>query len=145
MAERKLTLHPEKTKVVDATLPGGFDFLGYHFESGARTPRKKSLAKLRDNVRAHTRRTNGHSIERIIGKLNPVVRGWFQYFKHSRPHVFSSIDGWIRMRLRSILRQRVGGRGAGRGLSNMRWPNAYFADLGLFTMTTAWESARQSR
>jgi len=142
---RKLTLHPEKTRLVDATQPGGFDFLGYHFECGRRTPRKKSLAKLRDTVRAKTRRLNGHSLERIIESLNPVIRGWFQYFKHSYYRVFAPIDAWVRMRLRSILRKRHGGRGAGRGLSNIRWPNAYFAELGLFTMTTAWDSARRSR
>lgn len=144
-AERKLTLHPEKTRLVDATQPGGFDFLGYHFERGRRTPRKKSLAKLRDKVRAQTRRANGNSLERTIELLNPVLRGWFQYFKHSRSWVFKMLDGWVRMRLRSILRKRHHGRGAGRGLSNIEWNNAFFAALGLFTMTTAWEAARRSR
>lgn len=145
MAERKLKLHPEKTRLVDASQPGGFDFLGYHFECGRRTPRKKSLAKLRDKVRAQTRRANGNSLARIIELLNPVLRGWFQYFKHSRSWVFKALDGWVRMRLRSILRKRHHGRGAGRGRSNIKWPNAFFAALGLFTMTTAWEAARQSR
>lgn len=145
MAERKLKLHPEKTRLVDASQPGGFDFLGYHFERGRRTPRKKSLAKLRDNVRARTRRTNGNSLERTIALLNPVLRGWFQYFKHSYFQVFAPIDAWVRMRLRSILRRRYGGHGAGRGRSNIRWPNAFFAELGLFTMTTAWVAARRSR
>ena len=42
-AEVGLTLHPEKTRIVDATQPGGFDFLGYHFERGLRWPRRKSL------------------------------------------------------------------------------------------------------
>jgi len=145
MSERKLTLHPEKTRLVDATQPGGFDFLGYHFECGRRTPRNKSIAKLRDNVRARTRRNHGQNLERIIASLNPVLRGWFEYFKHTHLEVFVLIDAWVRMRLRSILRRRRGQRGAGRGLSNIRWPNAFFAELGLFTMTTAWATARQSR
>jgi RNA-directed DNA polymerase len=145
VTEQRLTLHPEKTRLVDATVIGGFDFLGYHFERGIRTPRQKSLMKLRDNVRALTRRNHGSSLERIIESLNPVLRGWFEYFKHSHPWVFGPIDGWVRMRLRSILRRRHKGRGAGRGLSNIRWPNAYFAKLGLFTMTEARAMASQSR
>jgi len=72
---RGLTLHPEKTKLVDATAPGGFDFLGYHFEQGKRDPRKKSLRKLKDTVRERTRRTDGHNLERIMEILNPVLRG----------------------------------------------------------------------
>jgi RNA-directed DNA polymerase len=145
MTERRLTLHPEKTRLVDATVPGGFDFLGYHFECGERTPRDKSLKQLRDNVRALTRRNHGHSLERIIESLNPVLRGWFEYFKHSHPRAFGPIDGWVRMRLRSILRRRHKGHGAGRGLSNIRWPNAFFAQLGLFTMTEARALACRSR
>ena len=145
MAERKLTLHPEKTRVVDATQPGGFDFLGYHFECGRRTPRKKSLTKLRDKVRARTPRNHPNNLEYIIVSLNAVLRGWFEYFKHCKRWVFPSIDGWVRMRLRSILRRRQKRRGAGRGLSNIRWPNAYFAAHGLFTMTTAWAAARRYR
>jgi hypothetical protein len=86
----------EKTKLVDATAPGGFDFLGYHFEQGRRTPRKKSLRKLRDAVRENTRRANGHSLERIIEMLNVILRGWFAYFKHSVPRIFGMLDGWIR-------------------------------------------------
>jgi RNA-directed DNA polymerase len=145
LAERKLTLHPEKTRLVDVALPGGFDFLGYHFEHSGRTPRQKSLLKLRDSVRDYTRRNNGHSLERIIERINPVLRGWFQYFKHCHSWAFAPIDAWVRMRLRSISRRRHGGYGAGRGLSHMRWTNASFAKLGLFTMTTAWVEASQSR
>jgi len=48
--EAGLTLHPEKTRVVDANATGGFDFLGYHFERGQRWPRKKSLLKLKEWV-----------------------------------------------------------------------------------------------
>ena len=139
-----LTLHPDKTRVVDMSEPGGFDFLGYHFEAGEKWPRNKSLAKLKDNVRGLTKRNNGHSMSTIIGRLNAVLSGWFEYFKHARGRTFPPLDGWIRMRLRSILRRRHRGKGAGRGWSNIRWPNAYFAKLGLFTMTTARASARWS-
>ena len=143
MTERGLTLHPEKTQLVDMSQPGGFDFLGYHFERDKKWPRQKSLAKLRDNIRGITRRNNGHSLESIIIRLNIVLRGWFEYFKHSYWTTFKPIDGWVRMRLRSIMRRRHKQRGAGRGWSNIRWPNAYFAKLGLFTTTTARASARR--
>jgi RNA-directed DNA polymerase len=139
---RGLTLHPEKTRLVDMSQPGGFDFLGYHFERNEKRPRRKSLVKVKDNVRGLTKRNNGHSLETIIARLNPVLRGWFEYFKHSHRRTFTSLDGWVRMRLRSILRRRHKKRGVGRGWSNIRWPNAYFAKLGLFTMTTARASAR---
>ena len=50
----------------------------------------------------------GQSLQAIIQSLNPTLRGWFEYFKHSYKTTFSALDGWIRMRLRSILRKRSG-------------------------------------
>jgi len=132
-----LTLHPDKTCIVDVREPGGFDFLGYHFERGMKWPRKKSMRKLHDSIRVRTRRANGHSLDCIIAKINPILRGWFEYFKHSHWNVFSSVDGWVRMRLRSILRKRAHGKGRGRGKDHQRWPNAYFARLGLFSLQEA--------
>ncbi|HEX9870879.1 MAG TPA: group II intron reverse transcriptase/maturase [Candidatus Tectomicrobia bacterium] len=134
---RGLTLHPIKTRIVDVTQRGGFDFLGYHFERGYRWPRKKSLTKLKDAIRAKTRRTSGHSLPRIIVEVNRTVRGWFAYFRHSHPNTFRGLDSWVRMRLRSILRKRVGLRGRSRGQDHQRWPNAFFRDAGLYTMTEA--------
>jgi len=145
MSRRKLTLHPEKTRLVDAAQPGGFDFLGYHFERGYRWPRKKSLDKLKDTVRRHTPRTSGQSLPYIIEQLNPVLRGWFGYFKNSHPTTFAPIDGWVRMRLRSILRRWQKKPGRARGRDHQRWPNAYFAQLGLFTLQEAHARARQPR
>jgi RNA-directed DNA polymerase len=114
-----LTLHPTKTRIVDATAPGGFEFLGYHFEQGTRRPRDKSLARFKDAVRAHTRRSSGHSLPTIIIRLNRTLRGWYEYFKHSRRSTFPPLAGWPRMRLRSIIRCRRGGRGKGRGLDHI--------------------------
>lgn len=139
-----LTLHPEKTHIVDATQKGGFDFLGYHFERGMKWPRKKSMKKFKDTIRVKTRRTQGHSLQRIIADLNPVMRGWYEYYKHSHNNVFPSIDGWVRMRLRSILRKRRKGNGRGRGADHQRWPNAYFAEHGLFSLQAAHATARPS-
>jgi RNA-directed DNA polymerase len=139
-----LTLHPQKTRVVDATQPGGFDFLGYHFAAGTKTPRTKSLQQLKDRIRAKTRRTRSESLAVIIADLNVTLRGWFQYFQHSHAWTFTSLDGWTRMRLRSLLRRRAGRRGRGRGSDHQRWPNAFFAEHGLFGLTAARTLACQS-
>lgn len=142
--ERGLTLHPTKTRLVDARQRGGFDFLGYHFERNYRWPRPKSLDKLKDNVRELTPRKAGHSLRFIIQKLNATLFGWFQYFKHSHYTTFPPLDGWIRMRLRSILRRRCGRKGRGRGRDHHRWPNAFFAAQGLYSLTRAQAIACQS-
>jgi RNA-directed DNA polymerase len=142
--KRGLSLHPEKTHIVDATQKGGFDFLGYHFERGYRWPRKKSLGRFKDAIRSKTKRANGYSMEAIILNINPTLEGWFEYFKHSHRTTFQPLDGWIRMRLRSILRKRNRGKGRGRGLDHQRWPNVYFAERGLFSLAAAHAQARQS-
>jgi len=138
-----LRLHPDKTRVVDATQRGGFDFLGYHFERGYRWPSKKSLGKLKEKIRAKTKRTSGHSLKRIIAELHPILRGWFEYFKHSHWTWLQNLDKWIRMRLRSILRRRQGRRGRALGLDHHRWPNAFFAEQGLFSLFAAYAQIRQ--
>jgi RNA-directed DNA polymerase len=131
-----LTLHPTKTRIVDARTDG-FDFLGYHFQGRAHWPREKSLNKLKDTIRAETKRQNGQSLTMIIARLNPTLRGWFAYFKHSGKSVFRDLDGWIRMRLRSILRKRIGLKGRPGRKDSDRWPNHYFAKHGLFSLTNA--------
>jgi RNA-directed DNA polymerase len=142
-AEAGLTLHPTKTRVVNA-VDDGFDFLGYRFAAGRRRPRAKSLKKFKDTVRAKTKRTAGHSLSQIIENLNPTVRGWFEYFKHSHRSVFAPLDGWIRRRLRNIVRKQHGRSGISRGYDNIRWPNAFFAEHGLFSLRDAYAPARQS-
>jgi len=139
-----LALHPVKTRIVDATQLGGFDFLGYHFEQGRKWPRRKSERKFRDTIRAKTRRTHGQSLAATLVDLNQTLRGWFGYFQHSHKTTFATLDGWVRMRLRSILRRWRGGQGPGRGADHQRWPNAYFAERGLFSLVTAHATAGQS-
>lgn len=142
-----LTLHPEKTHIGDWRQPGeGFEFLGYRFEAGRRWVRKKSLANLRQKVRDKTRRNRGDSLERIIADLNPMLRGWFQYFKHAYRTTFNDIDGFVRRRLRALLRKQEKRPAFGRSLEDSkRWPNAFFANKGLFTLHTAFCEARDSR
>lgn len=138
-----LRLHPTKTHLVDMQAPGGFDFLGYHFEHGHRWPRQKSVQKLKDAVRQKTRRSHGHSLASIIADLNRMLRGWLAYFKHSHGS-FRSLDTWIRMRLRSILRTRAHGEGRGRGRDHQRWPVAFFTAQGLYSLAHAHAAFRQS-
>jgi len=139
-----LTLHPGKTRIVDATKPGGFDFLGYHFERGYRWPRRKSLKKFKDKLRNHTKRNNGQSLQAIISRVNPVLRGWFGYFKQSHYTTFTPLDKWLRMRLRSLLRKRRKRRGRAGQRDNRQWPNVFFAAQGLFSLAHAHAQLRQS-
>ena len=141
--EAGLTLHSEKTRIVDAA-EDGFEFLGYRFEKGRRWPRNKSVKKLRAAVRGQTRRTDGTSLCAIIGRINPVLRGWYGYFKHAQSSVMKRVDGWVRMRLRSVLRKRHKLSGRGRGSDHQRWPNVYFAELGLFSLERSHRLACQS-
>jgi RNA-directed DNA polymerase len=136
-AQAGLTLHPDKTRIADVAGGEGFDFLGYRFGQGRKWPRKKSIKKLRDAIREKTKRTNGKSLEAIIQSVKPILRGWFEYFKHAYKSTFQPLDGWVRMRLRSILRKRKGRKGRGRGKDQQRWPNAFFEGYGLYSLATA--------
>ena len=142
-AQAGLTLHPDKTHIVDARTQS-FEFLGYRFANGRRWPRDKSLAKLRNSVRAETRRTAGQSLQSIIDGLNLMLRGWFAYFLNSYRTTFSALDGWIRGRLRSLLRHRRGGRGIAQGDDHQRWSNSFFVKHGLFSLQRAHALACQS-
>jgi RNA-directed DNA polymerase len=143
VADHGLQLHPTKTRIVEAQRDG-FEFLGYRFEKQRRFPRRKSLAKFKDAIRAKTKRTSGDRLSFIVAHVNPTLRGWFAYFQHSHRSAFVELDGWIRMRLRSILRKRAGLRGRGRGRDHYRWPNAFFANQGLYSLVTAHALAVQS-
>jgi RNA-directed DNA polymerase len=140
--EAGLTLHPEKTRIVNAAAPGGFDFLGYHFERGMRWPRKKSLEKLKDRLRAQTGRLDGRSLQVIVADMNRSLRGWYNYFQHSKANTFGTVDGYARRRLRSLLQWRRDGRGKGKGAAHQRWPNAWFARCGLLSLAAEHEWTR---
>jgi len=129
-----LTLHPQKTRIVEARQPGGFDFLGWHFERGWKWPREKSEQRLRESVRQQTRRTDERAIGQIIGSLNRRLKGWANYFQGGNGNVYTRLDHWIRMRLRSVQRKRDRRKGRGRGQDHNRYPNAYWADLGLISL-----------
>jgi len=138
-----LELNAQKTRLVNLNQPGeGFDFLGYHIQRTQRGtirrwPRDKSLKKMTDRIRELTPRNSGKSLIEIIGKTNRTTRGWYAYFRYSIPSTFARMDSWIRQRLRSILRRRRKRKGRARGYDHQRWPNDYFAELGLFSMVAA--------
>jgi RNA-directed DNA polymerase len=147
VAENGLSLHPDKTRIGNSWKKGGgFSFLGYSFEGKRRHVRKKSLDKLKDKIREKTKRTCGKSLNQVIASLNPVLMGWFAYFKHAHHPIFKRLDGLVRRRLRAILRKQEKRPGLGRCLSDqIRWTNAFFADAGLFALHTAWQEARGPR
>ncbi|NCF83686.1 MAG: group II intron reverse transcriptase/maturase [Proteobacteria bacterium] len=142
-----LRLHPDKTHVGDCRVAGqGFDFLGYRFEAGRRWVRKKSLKAFKTRIKEKTRRTRGQSLRVIIDDLNPSLQGWFAYFKHADRYTFRALDGFIRRRLRALLRKQQHRPGMGMcAADHHRWPNVFFARHGLFTLETARAMASQSR
>jgi RNA-directed DNA polymerase len=147
VAENGLRLHPGKTHVGDCREAGqGFEFLGYRFEAGRRFVRRKSLDRLKETIRAKTRRSRGDSLERIIVDLNRPLRGWFAYFKHAHQRTFIVLDKFIRRRLRAVLRKQRKRPGFGATFNDhQRWPNSFFANAGLLALHTAWMDARHSR
>ena len=142
MAAAGLVLHPSKTRIVNASQPGGFDFLGWHFERGWKWPREKSVRRFKEVLRLQTRRTNGLSLPMIVGHLNRRLRGWGRYFAGGTGSLYTQLDHWLRMRLRSVLRKRAHRQGRGRGLDHQRYPNAYFAELGLISLNALTRAQR---
>jgi RNA-directed DNA polymerase len=140
--EAGLQLHPQKTRLVNMGEPGGFDFLGYHFERTSRWPREKSRQGLEHKLHLLTRRTCGDNLAELVGeRLNPILRGWMNYFHRSTNAAdFRTLDSHLRARLRAILRKRRGLRGRGRGPDHQRWPNRFFDELGLLSLEQLWDS-----
>ena len=124
-----VVLHPQKTRIVH--VQHGFEFLGYKIKLGkalrlpaskirsqARSgalyayPREKSICRFKDQVRQRTKRRVPLRTRELIAELNPVLRGWGEYYK--RAHVrklFHQLDGWVRRRIWShrFKRWRNGG------------------------------------
>lgn len=138
-----LKLSPEKTRIVH--LDEGFDYLGWHYQGQRRWPRTKSVEKLRHRLRALTRRNRPGSLQTICAELAPVQRGWFNFFRPGNVQsTFQVLDGWLRRRLRSLLRRRAKRRGISpRGRDHQRWPNSYFAQLGFFSMLSHLDDYRR--
>jgi RNA-directed DNA polymerase len=139
-----LTLHPEKTRMVNMGKPSAqFEFLGYQFwrskKSGKidRYIRVKSQKKFKEGIKPLTKRANGYSLKEIIERIKPKLQGYYGYFKNASASALRQIDGWVRGRLRSILRKRAGLKGRGRGSDQQKWSNDYFTKHGYFSLEAA--------
>jgi len=130
-----LTLHPEKTHIVDSRVES-FDFLGYSFRGNLRFPRGKSNAKEREAIRSLTPRKSGQSLETTIQCLNRNLRGWHAYFRHCHWSIFREYDQMVRRRLRRLL-LKWNRRNRKRLPPNQRWPNEYFHERGLYSLSAA--------
>lgn len=148
LAELKLELHPEKTRRVDLREgKQGFDFLGCHLRkrmSGPiwmkerrrvyflqRWPSMKSMQRVRNRVKELTPRSRSHEDPRgVIAALNPVLRGWGQYFRTGNASTkFSQVDRYVAWRLKRL---RIARKGRHlRPGEAIRWTRHYFYALGL--------------
>ncbi len=132
-----LELHSDKTRIVDFGSGQSFDFLGFTFWPGSVRPSRKSIQNFMSKIRSKTPRYSGKSLQAIIAELNPVLRGWFGYFKPCPRQPLQEPDQFVRRRLRAMLDVRLGKRPVHTGLTNMRWPNSFFDRAGLFSMEAA--------
>ena len=142
-SEACLTLHPDKTHIVDSRVKS-FDFLGYSFRGNLKFPRSKSTAKQREFIRSQTPRKSGDSLSTIIGRINLNLRGWHAYFRHCHWSIFCEFDRMIRRRLRRLLVKRHR-RNPRRLPATRRWPNRYFVEQGLYSLSEAHAQFVQSK
>ncbi|MEZ5469059.1 MAG: group II intron maturase-specific domain-containing protein [Lysobacterales bacterium] len=146
VATNGLQLHPTKTHIGNCLLPGQNWVSGLSLRSRAPLHPSQEPIQVQGPHPPTTRRLGSQSVERIISTLNPMLRGWLAYFKHAYHGIFPRLDGFIRRRLRALLRKQAKRPGHGHtAADHRRWPNAYFAQLGLHTLTTARGRASQSR
>lgn len=125
-----LTMNAEKTRIT--SFKEGFDFLGFRLQSRFKKPRAKAVEGFKAKVRHLTRRQQGRNLDGVIEALNPVIRGWGNYFRRTNWRSDArGMDGWIRRRLRSFIRKK-----AGVALQSYRYPNAFFQKKGLVSLTS---------
>jgi RNA-directed DNA polymerase len=130
-----LTLHPEKTHIVNSN-EKSFAFLGYSFRGRLRFPRAKSHEKVVARLRELTPRKSGESLVCIIARINRSLIGWFNYFRHCFWNIFEPYDSMVRRRLRRLLLKR--NRKNPKRLSRThRWPNSFFTEQGLYSLSEA--------
>jgi RNA-directed DNA polymerase len=146
-----LRLHPDKTKVVDLRQGReGFDFLGCHFHarmSGRlweqkrvvryylhRWPSQKAMKRLRDKIRDRTGRNRaGDDIRDVIADINPILRGWGNYFRTGNATVkFQHADQYVVSRLRRLMIRK---RGRNLRVGQARsWTEDWFNGHGLYRL-----------
>lgn len=105
LADIGLTLNEDKSGV--RNLERDQEFLGFSFYGRFLRPRKRAITSLKNQIRHLTRRTRGVSLHAVIDSINPVIRGWGNYFRDGhRAHLYRELDKWVRMRLRSYVSKR---------------------------------------
>jgi RNA-directed DNA polymerase len=166
--ELKLTVNRQKTEVVHSG--DGVKFLGMEIYTVYTRIREKKICGLKEKVRKITRRNSPVNLEKVIKDLNPVLRGFANYFKAANcKKVFSDLAQWIRRRLRAKqlklwkkpkrlhrrLRQ-LGYKGEFKKIKMSSWrnsasplahyalPNDYFRELGLFDLSRVRTAATAS-
>lgn len=157
--ELKLTVNKEKTHITD--VHKGIAYLGFIIYSKYVTIHPKKIKAIKDKIRQLTPRTHGMNVEQMIKRLNPILRGWANYFRIANcKNVLAQLMGWIRRRLRAkkmkewktwkqlhkALRRR-GYNGEFEKISMTRWrnsasplismalPNSWFDEIGLINLT----------
>jgi RNA-directed DNA polymerase len=158
LAELGLSVSPEKTRIVElATGKEGFDFLGFHLRKVEswrwrgkrylqRWPSARAMNSIRAKIRALTSRSyTGSALSDVVDRLNPVLRGWGNYFRGGNSaRKFTQIDSYVHERL-AILAAAKHKR------SGRRWATEYnlawFQRLGVHTLTGSvrYGSANASR
>ena len=97
--ELKLKLSTEKTKIINARKKG-VEFLGFHFNGRWKRPRNKARKRFREEIRRRTRRQQTKNLEIMIKSINPVIRGWGNYFKCGMvKKSFGELDGYAGRKL----------------------------------------------
>ena len=131
----RLTLHPEKTRIVDIR-ETAFDFLGFTFfwvvskDGSGRPlfgPKQAAIERFKNRVRELTRRTRPMNLQMVIDDLAPVIRGWGQYFTISHHGHYYRLDAWIRERCRAFVAKRWNRSPA----LDAEWTNTRLANMGL--------------
>jgi len=145
MSKLGLVLHPEKTRMVDLRRgKGSFVFLGCTIRKKRsilrnprayymhRWPSPKAMKRLRDRVREITHsRNSGADVKQVIAKLNPVLRGWANYFRSgTTSREFLKVDRFVYARLVRWLFRR-GGQRQGR---RENWTSERFWGMGLYRL-----------
>ena len=156
--ELKLKVNTEKTTLT--SVHEGIEFLGFVIRSKTVGVNPKRIKRFQDKIRRITKRNSGRKLENIIRELNPILRGWINYYRIANiKSLIQDFMGWLRRRLRMVkMKQwksykamhkemrRLGIKGNGLKMGVNKWknsnvhiihkilPNKYFEDLGLIDM-----------
>ena len=133
---RTQSYRPGAVRRVHIPKPGRPNETGYSFRGDQIYPRRESLAKMKARITELTPRKRSGSVKLIAAELSSVLRGWFGYFRHCRWTIFKDLDARIHARLRRLLLKRHR-KNPKRLPRTHRWPNAYFAKAGLYSLREA--------